>query len=311
MEALCSPNRDTLLFSGGGLKALAFCGALERLYALRKDAGKNFRVFAGVSAGGALSMCLALGHSPRSARRLLEEDNVLAAFGAQQLSLGSVLSGGGLLERAPLARILARWINLAGLPADISFRNLRQCTGTILRTAACTVDAGPPKILIIDDVSYPDLPVLRGILASMAVPFMFDPVEVQGRLCVDPCVINNLCIFCCEPDRTIAFVSGNNGSGRSTTIAALSRLDFLSKVEARAHANRIIIVNMPTLPDPTYHLFRVGDGSAQAIEKLIQQGRDAVDSYSISEFLLGFIIIVVSKGLFRDGQNGASDETST
>lgn len=311
MEGLCSEERDTLLFSGGGLKTIAFCGALERLYSLRRDKGSGFRTFTGVSAGGALSMCLALGHSPAEASLLLRDENVLAAVNRQSLSLGSVFAGGGLLERAPLARILAGWLGAAGLPADVCFRDFRKFTGVVLRTAACTVDKGPPRFLVIDDTTYPELPVLRGIMASMAVPFVFDPVEVGGRLCVDPGVVNNLCLFCCRPEKTIAFLSGeeywgNTSTGSSSSVAssappaAISRLDFLWRAEARTYAKCIVLVRMPPLPDRTYHLFRVGDGSEEAIEKLLKQGRDAVSNYAVSRALLGFIILAAA-GVFFNG----------
>ncbi len=306
MEGLCCEKRDTLLFSGGGLKTFAFCGALERLYALRKDRGSGFRVFIGVSAGAALSMCLALGRSPTDAYRLLRDDSVLAAVNKQSLSLGAVFAGGGLLERAPVARVLASWLSAAGLPVDVSFRDFKNSTGLVLRTAACTVDKGPPRILVIDDVTYPNLPVLRGILASMAVPFVFDPVEVDGRLCVDPGVVNNLCLFCCLPERTIAFLSGESSYSKGSAAAALSRLNFLWKAEARVHSKRIVIVRMPPLPDHTYHLFRVGDGSDEAVERLLQQGRDATDTYAVSRAILGLVTLVVA-GVFVNGDLSVAD----
>lgn len=298
MDELCDPARDTLLFSGGGLKILAFCGALNRLYTLRPDHGANFRVFSGVSAGGALSLCLALGYSPQDALLLMQEGSILGALNKQTLSLASVVSGGGLLERVPIARVLATWLHKAKLSVDITFRDFRRVTGKVLRTAVCTVGSSS-RLIVIDDTTHPNLPVLRGILASMAVPFMFDPVEIQGRLCVDPAVINNLCLFCCTPRKTIAFLSGGDTSS-TIAIGLTCRMNLLMRAEvAFGMKEGLVLIRMPPVPDPTYHLFRVGDGSETSILKILQQGRDAVDAFAASRAALGFLLWIVCSSTTR------------
>ena len=288
-------GKDTLLLSGGGLKTLAFCGALENLDL------SGFNTFAGVSAGSMLALCLCLGYTAEEASGTLRETDIASAL-ANTASPVAMMAGLPLMDQEPIASGLAQWMRKKGVPADVSFRHLRAKTGRSLRVVVC--GAGDrPRLRVLDVENSPDTQVLRAVLAATAVPLAFSPVWVDGVPYSDAGVVNNLALFSCPPASTIALLSGADGSHLGLLPAgmtlfadkAMERMDFLVQCELRTFKKNVVI-RMPRLPGPTFHLFRLGSGSDDDVCQVLQQGRDAMAAYLERGVLVCFVCLLVAFG---------------
>jgi len=299
-------GRDALQLSGGGLKTLAFCGALEQVDLSR------FRIIAGVSGGSVLALAFVLGYKPSEAADLLSDAGLAGAL-AMSASPVRALAEGALLDQSLMVKELARWMRAKGFPADGTFKDLHRHTGGLsLRVVVCTTGPGT-RLWVLDERSTPDEQVLRAVRASIAVPFAFPPVQVAGSLCIDAGLVNNLCLFAAgeDPRRTLGLLAGRDHEesaaplGRTLPGALLQlaangfkRMDFLMNAELAAHARTARVVRMPTVPGPDYHIFRLGSNSRADMERLLQQGRDALRAASCAPELASLLCFSASFGLF-------------
>jgi predicted acylesterase/phospholipase RssA len=295
-------NRDTLLLSGGGLKTLAFCGTLECMDL------SGFSTIAGISAGSMLGLCLCMGYEIKEAKTTLIEADLVGAL-ADSISPSGFFSGHSMLDQGPLAITIAKWMRGKGIAADISFSDLYLKTGRIFRVVACKTGLRP-QLAVFDAESTPKVQVLRAVLASTAVPIAFAPVCIDGVFYSDAGVVNNLSLFSCDPDRTVALLVGENSHSSTTKASpstsvslfaemALKRMGFLSHCELKVYGRRAAIIHMPVLPGPDFHIFRLGNGTEHDLDLVIQQGRDALHAFLNAPILLCFICILVAQGGFK------------
>jgi NTE family protein len=197
---------EYLVFSGGGVKGIAFAGVIEALEesACRTD-GTGFlagiKGYGGSSAGALFATLLALGCLPATLRAIVCEpddagggwmrvraphtrlDNLALEFGVDDGALlrnfVATLIGhnlpAALSERAAAAS--------GGGAASVTFGDLHAATGRALRIVASDVVAGAP--FIFDHRATPHAPVVDAVVASMSVPWVFQPVRLAGMLLVD------------------------------------------------------------------------------------------------------------------------------
>jgi len=297
MERLLA-GRDALQLSGGGLKTLAFCGALEGVDMRR------FRAIGGVSAGSVLALAFVLGYQPSEAGALFEQADLVRAL-AQTVSPFRALAEGSLFDQGPMLAVLARWMRAKGFPADGDFEALhRHTNGLSLRVVVCTTGSAP-RLRVLDERTAAKVQVLRAIKASTAVPLAFPPVQVSGDLCIDAGTLNNLSLFAVGecPSKTLGLLAGRDHITRSLVPHCLSqlaacgmdRMDLL--VDAEIAATRALVVRMPMVPGPDYHLFRLGDGSRADLERLTQQGREAMQAACSAPELATLLCVSVGLGL--------------
>lgn len=310
-------GRTTLLLSGGGLKTLAFCGALQHLDL------RPFRTFVGISAGSVLSLVLALGYAPAEAADMLAHTGLASSL-AQTVSPMRVFSEGSLLDPTLLIKAIAGWMQAKDFKADGTFEDLRRHAGGVtLRVIVSTL--GPaPALLVLDADSHPREQVLRAVRASTAVPLAFAPVHVGGQLCFDAGCINNLGLFACpRPQEVLALLVGKDsselcccGASTSSSLSGLrqlaertaERMDLLVRWELILTARRTVVVNMPRLPSPEFNTFQLGKGRQDDIESIMQQGRDGLVAAVLAPELFLVLILSVAFGLHRNRCSGNNND---
>lgn len=298
-------GRDTLLFSGGGLKVLAFCGALE---CLPRAHMTQFRTFVGLSAGSVVALSLALGFRPSEAARVLSEAGIAKSM--ESLSPSRMISEGSLLDPGPIMSAIAGLMRRSGFPADGTFADLRRhAPERQLRVVVATFDAAP-RLMVIDADSAPDEQVLRTIRASTSVPLAFTPVHLAGHVCFDAGCVNNLCLFAGgQPEKLVALLVGEDAApqcrgarGQVPGLVQLAestveRLALLARAELVASARRAVVLRMPTLPGPSYHMFGVGDGEAEDVEIVMAQGAIGVAAAALAPEIAVLLCLVVAFGI--------------
>jgi hypothetical protein len=265
-EQYCSSSSgsSSLFLSGGGMKVVAFLGALELLPWARRE-----HIVSGVSAGALLALLLAVGYSPAELQRLLLEEDWNRHF-AESFSFARLARGAAPASQAFVRACLARWLRAKGLSARVTFAQLA-ARGARLRCVAADLDGGALRAF--DARATPDVPAAQAALAAMAVPLYFRPVEIGGRRYVDAALVNNTPLSLCPERPLLALVTHCGapclgGWERCLALPKL-RLDLLGHAELLCLESGSRVVHMPEVSEEV-HLFRADEVSVRA---LLQAGR--------------------------------------
>ena len=180
-----------IVLSGGGIRAVAHSGALKALE--EKGMLSAVKEYIGLSAGGLIAFCVAIGYSiPQLASlcqrfdfstiRTLEFEDMLSFFESYGLDTG-----------ARLKRLLESLLRQRGLPTDLTYKQLREMRSAspILRIFAADVCAVKPKEF--SERKTPDASIVMSLMASMCIPGYFVPVKdpETGHLLVDGGALHN------------------------------------------------------------------------------------------------------------------------
>ncbi len=153
-----------LALGGGGMRGWAHIGVLSVLerYGLRPG------VVAGCSAGALIGAFYAFGYSVEQMKQLMREQRTRALFSLR-------FDGQGLISSEPLREYLRYHLQ------DCHFEDL----SVPFYVVATDLESGK-------EVIFNTGPVVDAILASSAIPGIFAPVELNGRLLVDGGLCNNV-----------------------------------------------------------------------------------------------------------------------
>lgn len=162
-SALTRPQLG-IAFGGGGMKGWAHLGVISVLerYGLRPD------IISGCSAGTLIGAFYAAGHSVEKMIGFMREQRTASLFSLRFDGLG-LLSSDNL--RAYLSELLGE-CRFEDLPVPFF-------------AVATDLESGKEVILS-------EGPLLDAVLASIAIPGIFSPVEIKGRLLVDGGLTNNV-----------------------------------------------------------------------------------------------------------------------
>lgn len=174
------------VFSGGGVKGIAFSGAI----CAAEDAGYTQWVrVAGTSAGSIVAMALAVGYDGPGIHRLLQEEDFakLADFGGPLTRVADLVAHDGLVQGKALHAWIEKLLREAPRPArtfgDLPEGRL-QIVGTDLAHSRLVVfpdDVG----LYEDEHGRPlvpaEFPIATAVRVSAGYPFFFPPVHLRDR----------------------------------------------------------------------------------------------------------------------------------
>jgi NTE family protein len=219
------------VFEGGGVKGIAFVGALE--------AAEEFGIarwvnVAGTSAGAIVASLLAMGESPSRLRGILEKMDyaTFADYGWGGKYIGgarNALRGRGLcpgkaftdwlaerFSESPMGKPDPTFADVQReLPAGLTDKE-RARAGYRLRVIASDVTEGRMLVLPDDIEDYEEdeqgrplradaLPIVSAVRMSMSFPYFFEPVTLyrdgQPHLIVDGGLLSNFPVFLFDGDK--------------------------------------------------------------------------------------------------------------
>lgn len=197
---------EYVVFSGGGVRGLAFIGAwgvLRQHYHLcQKSLYGQLRGFAGTSAGALVSLMVSLGCDET---QMMQECAVLSATDiVRNVDVLNFADVWGLHDREELAQRIRSILHKYANNADISYRQLYQQTGKTLVSVVARVNDA--KALFYSHMTMPDLEVWRGVLASMSIPVLFAPSRIGPEILVDGGLVANLPLDVFPLHKTMAFL---------------------------------------------------------------------------------------------------------
>jgi predicted acylesterase/phospholipase RssA len=282
------PGRPSLalVLSGGGARAVADIGVIQRL----EELGVPVDSITGTSAGALMGALMACGFSGRDIEQLFTRVDFNRAFldpllrnpgrtlqedEAENGTFLSIQMDGGrpsfalsLRDGVEIQRTLEGLLARGAYFAGGSFDGLK----IPLRVVATNLETGQGRIFTDGDL----VEVLR---ASMAVPGAFSPVLIGGQHYVDGALVENLPVFiakdCFQPDLTLAVDVSSPLESQSVSnffsLAARS-LDLVverRQWESRAAANILVHPELKSVAFTEY---------GKALPALVEAGRNAFDA---------------------------------
>jgi NTE family protein len=175
---------QNLVFEGGGVRGLAFTGALQVLDSFRVLDG--IRNIAGTSSGALQAALLASGNSVSGVRKLIGELNI------QKFNDGhfSIL-GGGIRLRKNYGYYRGHSLNswIGGVlesstgKADLTFHQLDSLTKTdrkFRHLYVVVTDLTHQRPWVLSHLNVPDMLIRDAVTASCSIPFYFEPLAVTA-----------------------------------------------------------------------------------------------------------------------------------
>lgn len=195
---------DTLTFSGGGIRGIAHIGALEALEEnwkanCNRSIYTHVRAVSGSSIGSVVAFFLANKVSLTELKNLFLGSEWNSLY--QQIDLPKITSHYGLIDgqktqRKTLERVLKH--------PEETFGELKARTGISLTVCVSCLDTNHFEYH--SDVTTPLYSIVNSVLASCAIPLIFQPQKIHGKRYVDGALLNNIPLPCYfQLDTTLAF----------------------------------------------------------------------------------------------------------
>ena len=192
------------VFSGGGVKALAFIGAMEEL----EDKGYEFRRVAGTSAGAILASLTAAGYSAKELREKLKQlsfEKLVDVPLADQLfpfmKWVLLYYRLGLYKGNRLENTLEQWLEEKGVRtfADLPPQSLKVICSDLTSGRMVVIPDDLRSVYGIDPATFS---VAKAVRMSSGLPYFFIPVKLHGKkgkcVIVDGGVLSNFPIWIWE-----------------------------------------------------------------------------------------------------------------
>jgi hypothetical protein len=189
-----------LVFAGGGVRGIAYSGALmafEDTYKIKVN--QHFMSFAGSSVGSLYALVSILDLDVSIVPKILSTYGLSDIFMKDPTCL---LTHYALNTGESLKNVVAHLLNLGSCTAETTFKELFVKTGKKL--IVVTVDINSARTLYLDHTNDgTDMPVIRAIMGSMALPPLFPAVVWKTMLLADGGLAENFALSIFPPSETM------------------------------------------------------------------------------------------------------------
>lgn len=216
---------NTLVFSGGGVKGIAYIGVLKYLEEISKSLGYdedacnipniNIRTVCGVSIGSIVGLLYVLGYTFED---LVKELDNLDLQKLKNFKIQNVLKKYGFDSGLKIINWIESLILKKGYSKNITFKQLYDIKGVNLQVLASNVNKY--KYTIFDAINTPDLMIKVAIRMSISIPFLFTVTKYNDDIHVDGALIGNypIKLFTDNLDNVLGFKLVSNGELESHNI---------------------------------------------------------------------------------------------
>ncbi|MBN1859286.1 patatin-like phospholipase family protein [Candidatus Bipolaricaulota bacterium] len=185
------PIFRNLVFEGGGVKGIAYLGALEELQQL----GVLQRIIrvGGTSAGAIMAILLALGYSLDEVRTVLWDLDFRAFVDPSPrwvVNLCRILRRYGWCKGDAIECWLASLVRAKSFPPNLTFSQLREAQGPALYMIGTNLSTRLAEVFSAERT--PDMSIVDAVRRSMSIPLYFASVRnARGDVFVDGGVFDN------------------------------------------------------------------------------------------------------------------------
>jgi predicted acylesterase/phospholipase RssA len=195
VEAVSNSEKDTyLVFSSGGIKGIAYCGALNKLISLNKLRVDNIKGYAGTSVGSIYAGLLAVGYTPAELTNLmltLDINDLLEGNTSYMREGINVYEKFGEVTGQFAYEYLGKLIEVKTGNKDTTIEELYKEKGIELIMVGTNISLSKevwfePTSSVED---YRNIPIRLAIRISMSIPFRFEPVIYKNHYYVDGALV--------------------------------------------------------------------------------------------------------------------------
>lgn len=175
-----------LIFSGGGMRACIFAGALDFICSKYPLFIENLDTIVGTSMGSIFSLMCCLNYTPKEISELILNTDFKSLQCIEPIKLLSHYgfdSGSGFIDK--LKSILVS----KNLSPDLTLLQLYQITHKTL--VVVTTCLSTHSSYYIDHINEPNLKVVDAIRMSMSIPLLFTACHYNGKVFVDGGILDN------------------------------------------------------------------------------------------------------------------------
>lgn len=180
-----------LCLSGGGIRTVAFVGALEVLAKHKLLA--HVTEYVGVSAGALIAFVLSVGYTVQELKKLVVELDFGVVRNLEPENTLEFLERYGLDNGANLVRLLEAVMRQKNLSPTTTFQDLSKIRPPLpaFRCYATDLEICQPREFSL--AATPHVKITEALRASMSLPFYFTPVQdpLTGHTLTDGGVMNN------------------------------------------------------------------------------------------------------------------------
>lgn len=176
-----------LVLSSGGMLGLLYIGFhkyIEEHYSF-----ENFKNILGVSAGAVYSLAIALKFTSDEIKEIISSVNFKEIFDSK-INIDTILNinkDKGLININVLEECIGKIFQYKGLDKNITFKELHNKTKINLLIGVFNLTYY--KFEIMEHTQNPDLPIIKAVLMSCCVPFLFKPILYKDCLYTDGAVM--------------------------------------------------------------------------------------------------------------------------
>jgi len=273
----------TVVFAGGGIRGLAFVGALQELRDARGiDFGARspkLDTVSGVSIGTLFALMIAIGYTVAditSVASTMRQSDVLNTDPVRLLG-GEISLDTGEKLRTRVETLLQK----KGYSNTITMDELFHCTKVSLHVVV--TDITTASVVHIDEKSHPNLQVTTALVASMTLPLIYPPVVApDGHLWIDGGILENFPVTRFDPQTLLGFDFKIHIDCRvDTLINYITRVLYVQQVPldvvawnlmSKAHQERCVLIDTGTIST----IRNIGDLTTDMRENLLRSGKEAI-----------------------------------
>ena len=186
---------NCLFIGGGGFTIMPFIGALNTI------GWKHFERISGLSAGSLLAVMLCFRFTFEEILLACDELEVVIRHSFTfdrffKLSLSDASKD--------IAELIAKIFDMKSVQKDITFKDIKNITSVNCTVLSYCIDTC--KIIEFSDLATPDVTVVEALLSSIALPFIYPFVSINGSKYCDAGLVNSAPLGFFEPTDTVALI---------------------------------------------------------------------------------------------------------
>lgn len=292
---------EALGFQGGGVKGLAYIGALKKLEKCGMNL-KKIKRFAGTSAGSQIAALIAVGYHTDELEEILNNipfhkynDSSIGIIRNTHRILWSYGYNKGQFMKKYIDKLITDKIG----NNKTTFSELYEKRGVILRiTGTCLTTR---ELEYFDHETTPDMPICKAVQISSCVPLFYAAVKYKGKYYVDGAVLRNIPIKAFPDSKTLFLKFKENEYEVEKEKSIKNILQFVySIIETTSkYCNDLAVTDALHTLDKNIRMIEIDTYMVKATDFtisdktknfLVKQGEHAVNDY-INEIWLERLLI--------------------
>lgn len=181
-----------LVFSGGGVKGIAFCGVLKKLEEL--GILNNIKNYAGTSVGSIIACLLSVGYTSAEILQIFTEIDLVSLVDRDYVVKDPInlFSKYGVAKGKLLYKTIGDYIKMKTGDPDYTIEELYKEKGIKLVIVATNLSTRNSIYFYYDEgKKHSMIPIREAVRMSISIPFLFEPVIFDENIICDGGLLDN------------------------------------------------------------------------------------------------------------------------